>query len=309
MSKPIACVTGASGMIGSKICKLLIARGCHVRALSRRKEWALENVEVINGDVEDADVLAHFMRDAQLFFHCAAELKDESKMWDINVLATKCILEISKSAGIKYFCYLSSVGVIGRTHLKVADELTSCDPQNMYEKSKWAAEQCVAGGIQGCKTVILRPTNVVDERKPGILALPQRGSWMDFCKVFLTGGESAHIVHADDVAEAAVHFISASSEDVQCYIVSCDEESLNTPAGLWALFNAYCKGGAVDAIRPAPHLPLLVPYLLRKILRGYGNMGDVRYSSGKLMRTGFVFKLGLQGAVRRIAISSGARCV
>jgi len=154
--------------------------------------------------------------------------------------------------------------------------------------------------------VILRPTNVIDERKPGILVLPKRSSFIDFCKVFIKGGECAHIVHAEDVAAAALHFISYPLESPQCYIVSCDNEPLNTFAGVWALYKTFREKKTVDNLRPIPHLPLLAPYILRKILRGRSNMGDIRYSSKKLIGTGFTFKLGLKEAVNQIASASGS---
>jgi len=307
--KQIVCVTGASGIVGSRIVHCLLRQGYTVRALTRKKGFVFSGVGMFYGDISDESVLKSFLNGASLLFHCAAELNDASKMWRLNVLATKRILELAELAGIKYFCYLSSVGVTGSTNLKLVDELSPCNPQNMYERSKWAAEQLVARGIQGCKVVILRPTNVVDEEKPGIMSLALRGSWIDFCKVFLTGGECAHIVHVEDVAEAAVYFISRPVGTPQCYIVSYDHELLNTFSGLWALYDAYRAKRSFDVVRPVAHLPLCVPYVLRRIIRGTGNKGDVRYSSKKLMETGFVFKLGLLGAVSRIASASGYRAV
>ncbi|MCX5705958.1 MAG: NAD-dependent epimerase/dehydratase family protein [Candidatus Omnitrophica bacterium] len=305
LNKLIACVTGSSGNIGSKITAILLSQGYKVRVLTRKAYPVTSGVEVFNGDINDDAVLKNFMHDSQMLFHCAAELKDESRMWAVNVTGTERILKYAELCGIKYFCYLSSVGVIGNTDLKLADESTPCDPQNVYEKSKWAAEQLVARGIKGCKVVILRPTDVIDERKPGILALPKRSSFIDLCKVFVKGGECAHIVHAEDVAHAAVYFISYPLEAPQRYIVSCDNEPLNTLSGLWELYKAYREGKSVHNLRPVPHLPLFVPYLLRKIIRGGGNMGDVRYSAEKLLKTGFTFKLGLKGAIMRVASTSG----
>ncbi len=302
--KKIACVTGASGMIGRRICENLVSQGYHVKALSRQKEFKLEGVEVFNGNIEDKDILSNFMQNSHLFFHCAAELYDESKMHRINVLATKLILKLAELYGIKYFCHLSSVGVIGSTRLKLVDELTPCNPQNMYENSKWDAEQLVACGINECKTVILRPTNVIDEEKKGVLDFSSRGRVANFCKIFLFGGECSHIVHAKDVADVAVYFFShpTYAKTPQCYIVSSDHEPLNKLSGLWPLYNAYRRGKPITSIRPSPHLHLFIPYLLRKILRGTGNMGDVIYSSKKLLDAGFVFTFGVRGAVKNIAI-------
>lgn len=305
MNRLIACVTGASGNIGSKIVDILLSQGYIVRVLSRKAYTSISGVEIFKGDINDEAVLRSFIQGSQMFFHCAAELKDESKMLVVNVIGTGLILRYAELYGIKYFCHLSSVGVIGNTCLKLVDESTLCSPQNPYEKSKWAAEQLVMRGIKGCKVVILRPTDVIDEKKPGILALPKRSSFADLCKVFIKGGECAHIVHAEDVARAAVHFISYPLDTPQCYIVSCDNEALNTISGAWALYKACPTGKPTHDLRPAMHLPIFVPYFLRKIIRGRGNMGDIRYSAEKLLKTGFAFKFGLEGAVRRVASAYG----
>jgi nucleoside-diphosphate-sugar epimerase len=301
MNKLIACVSGASGIIGARICEQLLSKGYIVRALSRQKRVFEKNIELFNGNIENEKDVEAFMHGAHLLFHCAAEFRDESKMWDINVRGTERLFKWAERMGIKYFCHLSSVGVIGHTDIKLADELTPCNPQNPYEKSKWAAEELVKRGINGCKVIILRPTYVIDERRIGILSMPQDHSFIDLCKVFIKGGECAHIIHAEDVAAAALYFISFQIKAPECYIVSCDHEPLNTVAGVWALYKAIYNKKAMDSLFPIPHLPLIIPYYLRKIIRGRSNMGDVRYSSNKLMGTGFIFKLGLIGAIRRIA--------
>ncbi len=166
MAKQIACVTGASGMVGSKIVQRLTLQGYKVRVLSRSKYFDDPDVKLFCGGLEDEKVLKSFLNNAHLLFHCAAELYDESKMWDVNVLGTERLLSIVKGTSIKYLCYLSSAGVVGRTNIRWVNEETACEPQNAYERSKWAAEQLVAKGIDGCRIVILRPTNVIDNKQP-----------------------------------------------------------------------------------------------------------------------------------------------
>ncbi len=304
-TKQTACVTGASGMVGSKIVQRLISHGYKVRALSRSKYFDDPNVELFRGGLEDEEVLKSFLSNAHLLFHCAAELYDESKMWDVNVLKTELLLRLIKGSSITYLCYLSSAGVVGRTNIKWVDEKTRCNPQNAYERSKWAAEQLVARGVDRCRIVILRPTNVIDNKRSGALGLPMRSSWLDRFKVFLKGGECAHIVHAEDVAEAAMYFVSRQFNTPRCFFVSCDYELLNTFAGLWALYKIIENNRPVDSVRPAPHLPLIVPHILRQLRRGNGNRGDVRYSTEKLISEGFKFHLGVEGAVKHIISTLG----
>jgi len=302
----VACVTGASGIVGSKIVRRLVSHGYKVRALSRSKYVDDPDVVFFRSGLENEKVLKAFLSNADLLFHCAAELYDESKMWDVNVLGTERLLRIVKESNIKYLCYLSSAGVVGRTNVKWVDERTKCAPQNAYEKSKWAAEQLVAQGIEGCRIAILRPTNVIDNKRPGSLGLAMGSSWLDRFKVFLKGGECAHIVDAEDVAEAAMYFVSRPFNFPRCFFVSCDYEMLNTFAGLWALYRAVENNYPVDKVRPILHLPLIVPYILRKLWLGIGNRGDVRYSSEKLMSEGFKFSLGIKGAVTKLISTRGS---
>jgi nucleoside-diphosphate-sugar epimerase len=302
-SKTIACLTGASGMVGSKIVQRLTLQGYNVRTLSRSKQFDNTDVELFRGGLEDEEVLKSFLYNAGLLFHCAAELYDESKMWDVNVLGTERLLRIAKESNIRYFCYLSSAGVIGSTDNQLVDEKSKCNPQNTYEKSKWAAEKLVAEGIGNCSIVILRPTDVIDEHRPGALALPIRSNWRDRLIVFLKGGECAQIVHAEDVADAAIFFINTRFERPESFFVSCDHEQFNTFGGLWRLYKAIQQGRSIKEIGPVLHLPIIVPHILRRLWRGSGNYGNVRYSSERLLSTGFRYHLGVEGAVRRIVSS------
>ena len=296
----IASVTGASGMIGRRIVQHLLEDGYRVRALDIRLDGVDPKVEPFQGDLGDEQILKPFLQDAHLVFHCAAELRNEARMWDVNVTATDKLVKLIEASDVEYFCYLSSAGVVGKTKVQWVDEETECNPQNTYERSKWAAEQLVAKSIEGCRTVILRPTNVVDAMRHGSLHLPLDGSLMERLKVFVKGGECAHIVHAENIAEAAIYFVSRPVKSPACFFVSCDHEPLNTYAGVWALYRALKAGQTADEVRPVPHLPWIVPYVLRRLWRGIGNRGDVRYSSKKLLSEGFQYPYDLETTVRSI---------
>ena len=298
----IAGVTGGTGVVGRKIVSRLLAQGYRVRVLSRMGAGSDGRVEYFHGGLQDEDVLKRFVSGTRLVFHCAAELNDASRMWEVNVEGTRRLLRLVAESDCRYFCHLSSAGVVGRTNVKWVDEETPCDPQNVYEKSKWAAEQLAAQGLGRCSVVILRPTNVIDEDKPGALFYPRRGSWLDALKVFFKGGECAHIVHAEDVAAAALHFIERPCGRPRCFFVSCDEEPANTFAGLWSLYKAAQAGNMESELRSMPHLPWIIPFVVRRLWRGPGNPGDVRYSAKKLLAEGFQFGVGVRGAVLRLAL-------
>lgn len=304
--KIIACVTGSTGTIGSRIVDLLLEQGYSVRSLNRRQDYQRQDVEIVPGSLEDGEALGKLLDNADMVFHCAGEFQNESKMWEVNVHGTERLIRQIARSGISYFCYISSAGVVGKTNLSLVDETTPCAPMNLYEESKLAAEQLIQKNIRHCRVIILRPTNVVDDINPGALLLPMRGSFSDRVKVLLKGGECAHIVHVEDVAAAALFFVGRHIEGPECFFVSCDEEPLNTYAGIWSLYKAYEKDLSAESVKPAFDAPLIVPYILRRLWRGHSNRGDVRYSSKKLMSAGFVFPLGLRKAIKKIVSSKVA---
>jgi len=294
-------VTGASGMVGRRIVHRLLQEGYTVRALTRRRDLTLSGVDMHYGDIRDELALKSFLNRANLLFHCAAELKDESRMWDVNVAGTENLLRLIPESGITYFCHLSSAGVVGKTERPIVDETSPCNPRNIYERTKWEAEKRVAKGVNGCCAVVLRPTNVIDERRSGALGLPMRSGWADYLKIFLKGGENAHVIHADDVAAAALYLISHASETPQCFFVSCDHDPMNTFAGIWKLYKNFERVGSFDESGPmVVHLPVAFPHMLRTVMRGASNRGDTVYSSEKLLSHGFIFPLGLKGAIRQV---------
>lgn len=295
------CITGASGTIGRHIFRKLLDMGYHTRVLTRHFAHSDCRTEVVTGDICDLNTVKKFLHNAEIVFHCAGELKDQSKMWAVNVKGTENLLNAASKNSIRYFCYMSSVGVIGKYNGKLVDEDTPCIPINLYEKSKYAAEKLVAEGITGCSTVILRPTNVIDEYRVGALEYPIRNSLIDLIKVFVKGGEYAHIIHASDVADASIFLMFKKFERPACFIVSCDEEKYNTYGELWSLYKKETRTKSYKNVKSLPHLPIIVPYVIRKIFRGHCNSGNIRYSMVKLKAEGFKPSIGLVGAVKRIS--------
>lgn len=312
-SRSIACVTGATGMIGRRIVQKLLARGCEVRVLTR-SVYVNKDVQIFKAGLSDEATLEKFISGANMVFHCAAELRDESKMRDTNVLGTTNITRLIKQHRIKYFCHLSSAGVVGRTAQMWVDEFTPCKPQNAYERTKLESEIIASVPIEGCSTVILRPTNVVDENHLGELYLPANPSFKSRLKVFVKGAECAHIVHAEDVAEAAIYFSNRPFQNPHLFFVSLDDDPLNTVADIWFLYRRGVGRPHMNFVVPFPHLPVAIPYLLRRVLRQSGNSGSVRYSSKRLVSEGFRFTFGVRETINKIirdrirgAYASGTR--
>jgi len=58
---------------------------------------------------------------------------------------------------------------------------------------------------------------IIDLGKKSLLGMAINGSWLNRFKVFLKGGECAHIVHAEDVADAAMYLTSRQFKEPRCF--------------------------------------------------------------------------------------------
>ena len=296
-------------MIGSLIARNRVDLGYLVRVLARGR-CELANVRVFKAGLGDEPELEEFVRGAEMIFHCAAELNDETSMYETNVVGTHRLIQLTIRHRVRFFCHMSSAGVIGKTTQTVVDEDTPCRPQNPYEKSKFEAEQLFKHGIEGCKVVILRPTNVVDSNHLGDLRLAVDGSIVSIIKAFIKGGECAHLIHAEDIASAALYFIERPiSTSPRIYIVSCDADPLNTVSNLWCLYKTLTAGREPRKVSGFPHLPVLIPYALRFLSGRPANRGDLRYSAERIKSEGFRLTFGVEKIVQNVALSTGSRAI
>jgi nucleoside-diphosphate-sugar epimerase len=298
----IACVTGASGMIGSRLTYKLLDLGYKVRALSRNSNFSVPGVEIFYGSLVDDEVLSKFLNGACILFHAAGEISDIRLMWETNVIGAERLMNaIRNSSSVKFVCFISSAGVIGKSGLKIIHEDCACNPQNLYELTKLEAEKVFSKSARGINVYILRPTNVVDENHLGDLSLPISNTKISFMKAFVKGGECAHLVHADDVANAAMFFIDshASHDGSKIFFVSMDGDDNNSILKIWNIYKEYF-GGKIKSL--FFHLPLFVPYLIRRVCGNNSNYGNVRYSSEKLLQAGFEYHFDVRAIIKDIAI-------
>src|SRR5579864_5409586 len=102
-------VTGATGLAGANICKLLVERGDTVRALARETAdtdpLRALGVDVVTGDVTDPAAVLSAAQGSDAAIHCAALLGGASQnMADfeaVNVGGTKNVLDAAEAAGLR----------------------------------------------------------------------------------------------------------------------------------------------------------------------------------------------------------------
>ncbi len=102
-------VTGATGLAGANICRLLAERGDTVRALARETAdtgpLAELGVDVVTGDVTDANAVLRAARGSDAAIHCAALLGGASQnlaeFEAVNVLGTKNVLDAAEAVDLR----------------------------------------------------------------------------------------------------------------------------------------------------------------------------------------------------------------
>ncbi|NOY98914.1 MAG: SDR family oxidoreductase [Chloroflexi bacterium] len=148
-----ALVTGGAGFIGSHLVRALLERGDRVRVLDNFSTGKRENlddlredVEIIEGDLRDADAVHAALRDVELVFHEAAfvsvplSMREPGACLDVNVQGTTNLLEASREAGVRRVVVASSAAVYGDSDALPLDESTPLRPLSPYAVSKQVDE-------------------------------------------------------------------------------------------------------------------------------------------------------------------------
>jgi len=204
-------VTGATGFVGSRLCRALCAAGATVHALHRStsSRLALEGlpVETFVGDILDSTTLAPALRGVTLVFHVAAQ----SAYWRhpqgvvrTAVEGTRLVVQAAAEAGVRRLVLTSSVGALGvprpGERLDERHEFNLPPRSFPYGYAKHASELAARRAAEGrLELVIVNPSIVLGpgdlNRISGSLILETvRGRAF----VYTDGG--ANYIHVDDVA-------------------------------------------------------------------------------------------------------------
>ena len=174
-------VTGAAGLLGGEVCKLLSAAGHRVTALVhtnpdvRANDGSMVMFPTLNGDVSraqfgwDGPAFAAVAQEHDLLIHCAATVRfdlDEADYQAVNVEGVANALALAK-AGDMDFLHVSTAYVCGTRDGAIleSDPLPNSGFANGYEASKAAGERLVQNS--GLRWAVARPSIVVGEHESG----------------------------------------------------------------------------------------------------------------------------------------------
>jgi uncharacterized protein YbjT (DUF2867 family) len=117
-STPRVVVTGANGLVGSRICAALVERDATVRALVRRPGAApaLEGVEEQIGDFGDPDVAADVVEGASAVVTTVHPMgADRENQHRVAVEGTPVLARAARDAGVARLVHISTAAVYDRS--------------------------------------------------------------------------------------------------------------------------------------------------------------------------------------------------
>jgi nucleoside-diphosphate-sugar epimerase len=216
-------VTGADGFIGRAACAELAKRGWSVTAASRangslERGWPMQGVEVV----------VHLAGIA----HELSGQNAEETYTALNCAATEHLARAAAAAGAKRFVFMSTIKVNGEATLPGRPFRASDTPapQDRYARSKWCAEQALAGvaAETGLEIVVLRPPLVYG---PGV-----RANFLRLLRVVARGwplplgaiDNRRSLVYVGNLADVIVLAASSPGAAGKTLLVS-DGADLSTP--------------------------------------------------------------------------------
>jgi len=202
-------ITGATGFIGSYLCK----------NLPEAKKFS----KSLNQDILNPEHLDNALKGVKKVVHLAAAVSEATpylELYDINVKGTSLLLEKCLQNGVEKFIFLSTAGVYGNIK-KEADERTFCRPETPYEKTKHLAEQIALSYKNKLNVIILRSALVYGPNKywKGILKLIKNRF-----PIIGDGNNSFQLIYIKDLVDAILFFLQNDVPSGEIFNVAQDEK-------------------------------------------------------------------------------------
>ncbi len=210
MASQMALVTGGAGYFGSVLVQHLLTRGDRVRVLDvNRPDPLPSGLEIVRGDVRDADAVGRACRGVDVVHHNVALVplaRDKAGFWSVNEGGTRTLLDAALAAGVRKVISVSSSAVYGAPDRNPVNESTPPRPGEDYGRAKLAAEEiCREFRTRGLDVTIIRPRTIMGHGRLGIMQILFEWIRRGAAVPVLGGGANVYqFVHPDDLADACM---------------------------------------------------------------------------------------------------------
>jgi nucleoside-diphosphate-sugar epimerase len=193
-------LTGATGFIGNRVARRLVASGCKLQALTRatsdRSRLSGFNIQWVEGALEDVDSLRRLVRGVDTVVHCAGAVRGATQAYfdrmNVDGVA-RLVRAAAEQHPLPRFLLISS--------------LAAREPGlSYYAASKRKAETVLAGHAGSMPWAVLRPPAVYG---PGDKEMLPLFRWMARGVSPVVGPDSSRVslLYVDDLAEAVIKWL------------------------------------------------------------------------------------------------------
>jgi UDP-glucose 4-epimerase len=231
-------VTGATGLVGSHLCRKLISEGHYVVGLTHSRINPLidsllkfPNFKVCGGDIGWKDTVLSIVKNNNIktIFHTAATMpySPEKNFIGINVCGTLNLLEAAQLSRVKEFVYASSMSIYSEPpeYLPV-DEQHPAQPPTIYGITKLAGELSCKSYQEFMAIILLRYAGIygigMDETRaiPKFIGCALRGQPI---AIFGKGEQSNDFTYVEDAVEGT--YLAWNKKESNTYNISSGQET------------------------------------------------------------------------------------
>jgi len=251
-------VTGGTGLTGANVCEQLIRRGDAVRALVRNTDEAAAlaaiGVELVQGDITQADDVVRASKGADAAIHCAALLGGASQDLDdfraVNYLGTLHVLDAAQAHGLRRVVALSTGTFFDFSAPGAREDAPVLDdpPDDPYTVTKLAAFREVHRRAEAGDDVLTCHPGAI--YGPGLVAARalHRTSFNRVLLAAMRGRITAYLafpvtwVAAADVAAGSIAALDRGVPGARYWLAGRPEDEISTAAGC----NRACEIAGVE---------------------------------------------------------------
>jgi nucleoside-diphosphate-sugar epimerase len=222
-------VTGGTGFTGSHLSRRLLQKGHHVVIVDNQPGLFFDELkrlgaEILIGSVTDRKLIDRAIQGCEVVHHVAAAFRKvnlpKKIYWDVNVEASRYLLQAALDHGVKKFINCSTCGVHGDVKREPADEDDPIAPEDYYQYTKYEGEKAVAEFLgKGMKIVTLRPTAIYGPGDPErffmLFKMVNKGQFL----MFGSGQAHYHPVYIDNLVDAFELAAASQNGDGQAYLI------------------------------------------------------------------------------------------
>ena len=221
MTRRAILLTGGAGFIGSRVARILLARGDAVVAIVRDPEMtgarALRELgaRLVRGSLNEEALIRESATGTDGVIHVAGSYRvgipvsERPAMYEANVTTTQRVLDAAIAAGVPRIVHVSTVNVFGDTHGRVPDETYRRDPTegfiSYYDETKYLAHLAARARAEaGAPIVIVQPGTVYGPNDHSGIGAQLKAAYDGTAAFIAFASTGISPTHVDDIATGIV---------------------------------------------------------------------------------------------------------